>query len=137
MDNHDRSIARTLGAITGESSRSITVTTAETTILSIYGVPGIYRIGVKNTGATALSVFKIQGRNLDSGTWENIVTTTAQFTTATSDIAGFLLMSTTVDPTLLASNSTWYGTIDAKFFNEVQIIANVASGSTTLTVQYS
>ena len=132
MDNHDRSIARTLGAITGESSRSITVTTAETTILSIYGVPGIYRIGVKNTGATALSVFKIQGRNLDSGTWENIVTTTAQFTTA-----GFLLMSTTVDPTLLASNSTWYGTIDAKFFNEVQIVANVASGSTTLTVQYS
>lgn len=134
----DRALKRIQGVLTGNSTSSVSVGTSETTIATLLGVPGIYRIGVKNTGANALNSFKIVGRNITGGTWEDIVTTSTEFTTIPSNVNGFLLSSSSsVSPTTLASNATWHGTIDTKYFYEVAIVATVASSTTTLTVQIS
>lgn len=99
-------------------------------------VPGKYRIGISNTGATATNAFKIQGRNLESGTFKDIVSTSTQFTTIPSSVNGFLLASDdTIIPTALTAGQEWFGAIDTFAYSEVRAISTVATGTTTLSVR--
>lgn len=130
-------IWRLLGGKSSLISTSVTVNTSNTVIFSIY-VPGKYRIYLKNSGATATNACKIQGRNSNGGAWQDIVSTTADFTTIPSAIANFLLASDdTIDPTALTAGQEWNGAIDSKSFAEVRMIATVASGSTAIDVEVS
>ena len=124
-----------LGGKSSLLSTSITVGTSNTVIFSIQ-VPGKYRIGISNTGATATNTFKIQGRNLESGTFKDIVSTSTQFTTIPSSVNGFLLASDdTITPTALTAGQEWFGAIDTLAYSEIRAIATVAAGSTTLSVE--
>jgi len=128
-------IWRLLGGKSSLLSTSITVGTSDTVIFSIQ-VPGKYRIGISNTGATATNTFKIQGRSLESGTFKDIVSTSTQFTTIPSSVNGFLLASDdTITPTALTAGQEWFGAIDTLAYSEVRAIATVATGTTTLKVR--
>ena len=128
-------IWRLLGGKSSLLSTSITVGTSNTVIFSIQ-VPGKYRIGISNTGATATNTFKIQGRNLESGTFKDIVSTSTQFTTIPDSISRFLLASDdTITPTALTGGQEWFGAIDTFAYDEVRAISTVATGTTTLSVR--
>jgi len=128
-------IWRLLGGKSSLLSTSITVSTSDTVIFSIQ-VPGKYRIGISNTGATATNTFKIQGRNLESGTFKDIVSTSTQFTTIPNSISRFLLASDdTITPTALTGGQEWFGAIDTFAYDEVRAISTVATGTTTLSVR--
>ena len=128
-------IWRLLGGKSSLLSTSITVGTSNTVIFSIQ-VPGKYRIGISNTGATATNTFKIQGRNLESGTFKDIVSTSTQFTTIPNSISRFLLASDdTITPTALTGGQEWFGAIDTFAYDEVRAISTVATGTTTLSVR--
>lgn len=130
-------IWRLLGGKSSLISTSVTVNTSNTVIFSIY-VPGKYRIYLKNSGATATNACKIQCRNSSNGAWQDIVSTTTDFTTIPGAIANFLLASDdTIDPTALTAGQEWNGAIDSKLFAEVRMIATVASGSTAIDVEVS
>ena len=130
-------IWRLLGGKSSLLSTSVTVGTSDTVIFSI-NIPGKYRIGISNAGATATNACKIQGRNSSGGAWQDIVSTTADFTTIPGAIANFLLASdNTIDPTALTAGQEWNGAIDSKTFAEVRMIATVASGSTAIDVEVS
>ena len=130
-------IWRLLGGKSSLISTSVTVNTSNTVIFSIY-VPGKYRIYLKNAGATATNACKIQCRNSSNGAWQDIVSTTTDFTTIPGAIANFLLASdNTIDPTALTAGQEWNGAIDSKSFAEVRMIATVASGSTAIDVEVS
>ena len=128
-------IWRLLGGKSSVLSTSVTVGTTDTVIFSIH-VPGKYRIGISNTGATATNSFKIQGRSLESGTFKDIVSTSTQFTTIPGSVGGFLIASDdTITPTALTAGQEWFGAIDTFAYSEVRAIATVAAGSTTLSVE--
>ena len=128
-------IWRLLGGKSSLLSTSVTVGTSNTVIFSIQ-VPGKYRIGISNTGATATNTFKIQGRNLESGTFKDIVSTSTQFTTIPDSISRFLLASDdTITPTALTGGQEWFGAIDTFAYDEVRAISTVATGTTTLSVR--
>ena len=135
ISNVVAAIWRLLGGKSSLLSTSVTVGTDDTVIFSIY-VPGKYRIGISNTGATATNTFKIQGRNLATGTFKDIVSTSTEFTTIPSSIAGFLLASDdTITPIALTAGQEWFGAIDTSAYSEVRAISTVATGTTTLSVR--
>ena len=124
-------IWRLLGGKSSLLSTSVTVGTSNTVIFSIQ-VPGKYRIGISNTGATATNTFKIQGRSLESGTFKDIVSTS----TIPSSVNGFLLASDdTITPTALTAGQEWFGAIDTLAYSEIRAISTVATGTTTLKVR--
>ena len=127
-------------ASAGGGGRNGAIATATTTVgttatqLCLLTGPGVYRLTVKNTGATALNSFAIQGRNSTDDVWENVVSLAADFTTIPDRIKAFLLRSDdTTSPTTLVGSGVWTGAIDSKTFIQIRLVATVAAGTTTVT----
>ena len=137
MANWQDAMLRAFGSDFNQITKAnVTVTDTATELFNLNIAPGIYRIFLENIGGTALNLCKIQGRNSLNGAWVDIVATTADFTTIPAAIAGFLVNSDdTINPTVLASTEEWNGAISTSGFRFVRMIATVASGSTTITVE--
>jgi hypothetical protein len=135
MANWNDAMLRALGSDFNRITNvNVPVTTANTELFNLNIVPGTYRIFLKNIGSTALSSCTIQGRNSLAGAWVNILSTTADYATATN----FLIMTdNAVDPTLLAATEEWNGTINTSTFRFIRMIAATTSGSTLITVEVS
>ena len=138
LSNYKEQVTRSLGGTSDAVVRQTVLVGTGTTELFQLDSPGIYRIYLKNAGATATNACKIQCRNSSNGAWQDIVSTTTDFTTIPGAIANFLLASDdTIDPTALTAGQEWNGAIDSKSFAEVRMIATVASGSTAIDVEVS
>lgn len=115
---------------------TVTITTNETTIFKLTREDlchtGDYTVWIKNTGVTALDSFKMKGRNSSKGLWEDIVTTTAQWTTIPPSVSKMLLMADGNDPTVLGSTSEFNFSFYYSMPLEIMLSATVASGSTTI-----
>ena len=138
LSNYKEQVTRALGGTSDAVVQQTVLVETGTTVLLSLSAPGIYRIYLKNSGATATNACKIQGRNSSNGAWQDIVSTSTDFTTIPGAIANFLLASDdTIDPTALTAGQEWNGAIDSKTFAEVRMIATVASGSTSIIVEVS
>lgn len=135
MANWHDAMLRALGSDFNRITKAnVSVTSADTELFSLNIVPGTYRIFLKNIGATALDSCAIQGRNSLDGAWVDILSATADFATATN----FLVMTDdAIDPTVLAADEEWNGTINTSTFRFIRMIAATASGSTLITVEVS
>lgn len=113
-----------------------TVSTAETTLFRLSRAridhTGSYLLWVKNSGATALNSFKLQGRNSPDGVWQDIVVLAADWLTPTT---ATLEATSTTDPTTLAAGSEFNACLLHRYTLELRIVATVASGSTLVTVE--
>lgn len=131
-----QAVTRGLGVNQSPIVKTQVEVTTNTSVLFTTQNPGLYRIWLKNTGATVTNSCKIQGRSSSSSAWLDVVSTSTEFTTIPSSVAGFLLVSDdTITPTALASNAEWTGQIDATKYLEVRMIATVAAGSTRISVE--
>ena len=130
------SLTRLSGGYQSSSVTTATTTVSTTTTqLCLLTEPGVYRLTVTNTGATALNSFAIQGRNSTDDAWENVVSSGSDFTTIPDRITCFLLRSDdTTSPTTLAGSGVWTGSIDSKTFIQIRLVATVAAGTTTVNV---
>lgn len=112
-------------------TKTVTVTDSTTELLKIENF-GTFAFWLKNTGATALNTFAIQGRNSLDATWLNVLSSTAEFGTSSD----FLIMfDDAVDPTILGAGAEFNFAIANNTFLELRAIATVAAGSTTLDLE--
>jgi hypothetical protein len=137
MANWQDAVLRAFGTDFNQITKAdVSVTDSATELFNLNLVPGVYRIFLKNIGATALDSCAIEGRNSLSAAWVDVVSTTAEFTTIPDAIAGFLKSSDdTIDPTALTAGQEWNGSISTPSFRYVRMVATVASGSTTIKVE--
>lgn len=111
-------------------AKTVTVTDSTTELLTIDNF-GTFAFWVKNSGATALDSFAIQGRNSPDAAWIDILST-SDFATASN----FLIMTNdSVDPTALAADEEFNFALTNITFLELRLIATVASGTTTIDVK--
>lgn len=114
----------------------VSVGTSSTELFNLDSPGTRYRIFLKNLGATATNSCAIQVRNSTTAAWKSIVSTSTQFTTIPSDIAGFLVASDdAITPTALTAGQEWFGAIDTRAYRYVRLVATVASGTTNIAVE--
>lgn len=134
ISNHSEQVTRALGGSSDRVlSKEVLVTTSTSELFALDS-PGIYRIWIKNTGATALNSCKIQGRNSASAAWVDVVSSADEFQNpAGNSRGGFLILTDdAVNPVTLDAGAEWNGSIDATTVLEVRMVATVASGTTAV-----
>lgn len=133
--NFNQLIGRALGVDGNKVAKDSIRVTTSTTELWLADSPGIFRIWLKNGGATATNSCKIQGRNSTDAAWVDVVATATDFTTIPAAIAGFLLISDdTITPTALTAGQEWNGVIESRY-SQTRMIATTGSGQTSIAVE--